>query len=134
MCVIFKWSNSQKNSREWLTEWLFYYVADWPQPSNIWTCMCSSFLQAPPLIISVLLVTFSFSHSSLSFSLCSKRINTLYLDTAHFVFASNKSCSGFTENKKLTLKCSKCHFWVPFIWLVWVLESAVGFIHIFLPI
>lgn len=98
MCVIFKWRNSQKNSRGWLTEWLFYYVADWPQPSNIWTCMCGSFLQAPLLIISVLLVTFSFSHSS--FSLCSNRINTLYLDIAHFVFASNKSCSGFTENKK----------------------------------
>lgn len=79
--VIFKWSNSHRNRRAWVTVWLFYYVADWPQPSNIWTCMCGSFLST------VLLVTFSF----LSLS----RINTLYLDTAPFVFASYKKLFVF---------------------------------------
>lgn len=74
-------------------------MADWPQPSNIWTCMCGSFLQAPPLIISVLLVTFSFSHSSLSFSLCSNRINTLYLDIVVFHFGLYKSCLCSIQNK-----------------------------------
>lgn len=106
--VIFKCSNSHRNSRGWVTEWLFYYVADWPQPSNIWTCMCGSFLQALLLIISVLLVTFSFSRYAFSFPLCLNGINTLYLDTPQFVFPL---CTNlFVLRIKITLDASwKCH-------------------------
>lgn len=107
--VIFKRSNSHRNSRGWVTEWLFYYVADWPQPSNIWTCMCGSFLQAPLLIISVLLVTFSFSHSAFSLSFSK---NTLYLDTSLFVFLHTKPVcvSRGIKEKKITLDATwTCH-------------------------
>lgn len=92
-----------------MTEWLFYYVADWPQPSNIWTCMCGSFLQAPLLIISVLLVTFSFSHSAFSLSLSK---NTLYLDTSLFVFLHTKPVcvsQGIKKNNHTWACHSDCY-------------------------
>lgn len=90
--VIFKQSSSHGNSRGWVTEWLFYYVADWPQPSNIWTCMCVGFLL---LIISVLLVA-SFSHSSV----CGfKKIMHLKKKRCFFFFTLSKTCLCWRRQK-----------------------------------
>lgn len=119
--VIFNRSSSHRNSRGWVTEWLFYYVADWPQPSNILTCMCGGFLQALLLIISVLLVTFSFSHSSFSLN----RINTLYLDTPLFVFPSYKTCLCFTENKNHTWCLLTVSLWLLFISFYFIIINVV---------
>lgn len=77
-------------------------------------CMCCSFFQALLLIIAVLLVTFSFSHSSFPFSPCLNRINTLYLDTPTFVFPSHKTCLCFTGNKNHTWCLSKVSSWLLF--------------------
>lgn len=125
--VIFKRSTSHRNRRGWVTEWLFYYVADWPQPSNIWTCMCGGFLQAPLLIIFVLLVTFSFSHSFFFFfRLCSNRINTLYLDTPLFVcFHTKPVC--VSQRIKITFAASpKCHSDCFDLILLLILASSLG--------
>lgn len=74
-------SSSHRNSRGWVTEWLFYYVADWPQPSNIWTCMCGVFLQSLLLIISLpisdILLQSVFFSSSLS--VCLYLIQNLFV-------------------------------------------------------
>lgn len=110
--VIFKRCGSHRKSGGWVTEWLFYYVADWPQPSNTWACTCGSLLQA--LIISVLLVTFSFSHSSSS----PQKIR-FTLTRRCLVFLHTKTCLCFTGNKErrnLTRCLSNVSFWWRFIW------------------